>query len=251
MSFFLLKTEAKTWKQKWRIWKTALFHSLFCGYFWFDRSFASLKMVSFKIFIHWKHWNLSNARNVSLFTFFQVLSFEPNSLTLQVQSSKNIQINLMYYSTLTLKFSFLLLLNNFVWILRNASNTKPIWINFTYGDENEVSNRTDLIKPLSEIKFEPFDNSTRIIKLEALNNVGHLVVGVESNDIQMFTYFPNINTWFLLNFNDSSHCLPISDRSVTYFAWTSFIRMRWMWSFKSSVGSILSRGQFRFIHKSF
>jgi hypothetical protein len=143
-------------------------------------------------------------------------------------------------------------LYNFIWIvLRNASNTKPIWINFTYGDENEVSNQTDLIKPLSAIKFEPFDNSSRMITLAALNNVGHLVVGVESNEIEMFNYFPNINTWFLFNFNDSSHFLPISDRSVTYFAWTSFIRMRWTWLFKSSAGSILSRGQFRFIHKSF
>ncbi len=77
-------------------------------------------------------------------------------------------------------------------LIRNASNTNPILINFTYGDESEVSNRTDLIKPLPPIKFEPNDTSTKTVKLEALNSVGHLVVGVQSDDIEMFTFILNI-----------------------------------------------------------
>ncbi len=57
-------------------------------------------------------------------------------------------------------------------------------VDFVYGDENNVYNTTELIGPLRPIEFEPFDNQSKQVRLYALN-VGHLVIGAQSDQIQM------------------------------------------------------------------
>jgi hypothetical protein len=73
-------------------------------------------------------------------------------------------------------------------INRNPTFNKSIFVNFTYGDENEIHNQTNLIKPLYGIEFEPFDNNSKTIKLETLD-VGHLVIGAISENIKMYLFY--------------------------------------------------------------
>ena len=61
---------------------------------------------------------------------------------------------------------------------------KPIGINFTYGDENEVFANTSIIKPLAAITFKPHDNQSISMDLTG-TKVGHLVIGAESSDVKM------------------------------------------------------------------
>ena len=71
---------------------------------------------------------------------------------------------------------------------RNPTFNISIFLNFTYGDENEILNNTNLIKPLDAIEFEPFDNSSKIIKIETLD-VGHLIIGIVSESIKMYLLY--------------------------------------------------------------
>ena len=66
----------------------------------------------------------------------------------------------------------------------DPSFEKPININFTYGDENEVYSNTNIIKPLPSIKFNPNENQTISVDITG-EKVGHLVIGAESSDIKM------------------------------------------------------------------
>ena len=68
--------------------------------------------------------------------------------------------------------------------ISDPTNTRPININFTYGDENEANTDTTIIKPIAPIQFKPFDNSSIDVVLQA-EDVGHIVVGAASNDINM------------------------------------------------------------------
>ena len=42
-----------------------------------------------------------------------------------------------------------------------------------------------MIEPIPEINFEPFDNETKTIEIKT-KNVGHLVIGAQSNDTEMY-----------------------------------------------------------------
>lgn len=61
---------------------------------------------------------------------------------------------------------------------------QKINLNFTYGDENTINIDTHIIEPISVVSFEPFENNSKIIELKT-KNVGHLVIGLESNDTEM------------------------------------------------------------------
>ncbi len=66
----------------------------------------------------------------------------------------------------------------------DPSITKQISINFTYGDENDVNSNTNIIKSLPSITFQPNGNNSVALQLTG-QNVGHLVVGAQSNQIKM------------------------------------------------------------------
>lgn len=92
----------------------------------------------------------------------KVITFDPSSLTLEKGSNRNISIR----------------------FVSNPTFNRSILVNFTYGDENNVYNDTNLIKWLEPVKFEAFENNSKSIKLETID-VGHLVIGVQSNDIKI------------------------------------------------------------------
>lgn len=59
-------------------------------------------------------------------------------------------------------------------------------VNFTYGDETSVTNTTNgLIDSIDPVLFEPFFNATKTIKIKSNTHVGHLVVGTDSDDINL------------------------------------------------------------------
>ena len=60
-----------------------------------------------------------------------------------------------------------------------------VFVNFTYGDENEVKNVSNgIIDQLPQAEFEANSNVSQAIKLHA-KEVGHLVIGAISDNIEM------------------------------------------------------------------
>jgi hypothetical protein len=62
--------------------------------------------------------------------------------------------------------------------------SKKITLNFTYGDEDTINTDTHIIEELASVSFDPFDKSSKLVVLKA-KNVGHLVIGAQSNDTLM------------------------------------------------------------------
>lgn len=60
-----------------------------------------------------------------------------------------------------------------------------IKVSFTYGDENSVTNETEMIELIPTITFEAFSNETKYIMLKTLDKAGHLVIGAQSDDIEI------------------------------------------------------------------
>jgi len=68
-------------------------------------------------------------------------------------------------------------------IFRKEHNVTVI-LDFTYGDENSVTDKTNMIKMLPSIVIERGDTQPKQVEITALN-VGHLVIGVQSADLDM------------------------------------------------------------------
>ena len=57
-------------------------------------------------------------------------------------------------------------------------------LNFTYGDENKVGDGTKMIHELPSLVINANDTESRQIEVTSLE-VGHLVIGMRSDDVDM------------------------------------------------------------------
>ncbi|CAF0894339.1 unnamed protein product [Brachionus calyciflorus] len=97
--------------------------------------------------------NFSNALD-------KILVFEPNSLTIEINKSDNLEVSLV------------------------DDIENKIFLNFTYGDENEEYLDTNIVEKLDPIELGPFKNESVKLKINA-RQVGHLVIGAKSNEIKI------------------------------------------------------------------
>ena len=77
------------------------------------------------------------------------------------------------------------MLSPFKFVISRDTFNFTVFVNFTYGDENEVKNVSNgIIDQLPQVEFEANSNEPRTVKLHA-KEVGHLVIGLISESIEM------------------------------------------------------------------
>lgn len=110
------------------------------------------------------HSDCSSRQNIFKSNELNALNFDPPSLTIEAKSTKTIRVSLLDPS---------------------LSFDKTINITFTYGDENEILNSTDIIQSLPTISFTPNEkNKTFTLVLKA-EHAGHVVIGALSDEINI------------------------------------------------------------------